>query len=192
MNLEAFKGEAEMYSQLLPDIQTVLAIGGYRERIAPKLEMHLDTPTEIFVMEDLLDNGFDLCKNRFGLTDMKVVMSKLAQFHAASYYLNLEEKKDYSKYRTGIFNMDRDSALFQAALKRFLGVAKHWNEYKSHWSKLVNLDKRFHEAKKRIYNLGRYKTTFNVLNHGDFNIRNILVRRHTEQIVDFKMVKELV
>lgn len=78
-----FEVETKMYSEILPEMQNLINVSEDKSVLAPKMLYSESQPTPILVFEDISTHGFAVAVE---LNDFlkKQVVSRLAQFHAAS------------------------------------------------------------------------------------------------------------
>lgn len=89
--VSAFKTEIEFYQRVLPAIERVLESTGETIKLAPRLVHASLEPTPHLVFEDLTTLGFNMKPDLVDLLDVKLVAKRIAQFHAASFYLSSVE-----------------------------------------------------------------------------------------------------
>lgn len=66
-------------------------------------------------------------------------------------------------------------------VETFLKELKTWPGYEIYVPKLQNLIENLYKIGQRIYSANKNGFGFNVLNHGDFHMKNILLAKNAEQ-----------
>ncbi|XP_055678189.1 uncharacterized protein LOC129786949 [Lutzomyia longipalpis] len=165
--------EVDMHVNILPVMHRLLEVSGIKSKFGPQLYANISGPCDVLILEDLHEE-YEIISERFDIDNMETVLTQLAQFHAASYYMAAEDKKDFSKFRYGIFNFGtQGSKFFLEGLKDFTKEALKWPEFKDFHAQIQGLEEKFMDARNYLY---RFDTDYNVLNHGDFHMRNILFK----------------
>lgn len=97
-----YEQEMEMYDLILPKLTKL--IGGKEKLFANTIYVSHEHDTIIF--EDLNDSGYciDKEKNGYDLNHTKLILIKLAKFHAASAVLDENEPMTFNNFQTGNFN----------------------------------------------------------------------------------------
>ncbi|CAO1423746.1 unnamed protein product [Diamesa serratosioi] len=146
-------------------------------------------PTPVIVLEDLSVNGFEMMTKQVeNFEDSKTIFQRLAMFHAASYFLVNEKKADFSNFNHSIFQLEDTPMIqdfFHGSIDTFIEAVQEWPGYESYVPKLKEFRKTFYQTGKRIYS----PDTFNVLNHGDFHIKNLMGTKLENGLInDFYML----
>ncbi|KYN14139.1 hypothetical protein ALC57_13724 [Trachymyrmex cornetzi] len=133
----------------------------------------------LLVIEDLAALGFRMADRLSGLDlDHSILaLRRLARFHAASVALCEKEPKQKEIYSKGTFNKQQSSEMrniFIMCTKALADEIAHWPEVKKYSEKIAKLSD-------HIYQIGidatkLCKDEFNVINHGDFHVNNMLFR----------------
>lgn len=185
-----FVNEQDMYSWPLVDIKNLLESVGDFCHISPKLIYQTTKPCRIIVMEDLGAAGyFKITQPLEDFDDSKMVFQRLAKYHAASYFLIHEKKADFSRFNFSIFHMDdpivRGKFLLES-IDAFAEAVESWGDHDEYVSKIKDFRANFLENGKRLYEPD--VDGYNVLNHGDFHIKNLLFKKEDDKLVDFYMM----
>lgn len=135
-------------------------------------------------MEDLSVHGFDVInKPPVDFEESKKIVRRLAKFHAANVFIEDEKKEDYSEYNEFVFqNPIIADLIFGQGIGGFTDVAREWEGYEKYIPQLERLKETYLDSFKRIYK--KSDNGYNVLNHGDFHIRNMLFTHSDAGAID--------
>lgn len=141
-------------------------------------------PAPVIVLEDLSVHGFDVInKPPVDFEESKKIVRRLAKFHAANVIIEDEKKEDYSDYNEFVFqNPIIADLIFGQGIGGFTDVAREWEGYEKYIPKLERLKETYLDSFKRIYK--KNDNGYNVLNHGDFHIRNMLFTHNDAGAID--------
>ncbi|KOC66570.1 hypothetical protein WH47_08963 [Habropoda laboriosa] len=132
------------------------------------------------IMEDLAPRGFRMADRQMGLdlAHSTLAIQGLARFHGSSVALCEKEPKHKDVYRKGIFHAQNPKDMtkfFQAACTSLALEIEKWPEFgESYGQKLKILAENVFE--KGVEAVKRNDNEFNVINHGDFWVNNMLFR----------------
>lgn len=157
------------------------------------------------MLEDISKNGFAVQREPLDLVNTKIVTSKIAQFHATSFYLNRDLEVIYrlmyanagayynhkflfqsegavSLYKNGLFNMKQSDGLvfMKDNMRLFTEQLKKTSINETYIEKFEKLQENFLKRGESVYDSG--KNSFNVLNHGDFHYKNMMIKKDNEAI----------
>lgn len=186
-----FVNEQDMYSWPLVDIKNLLESVGDFCHLSPKLIYQTTKPCRIIVMEDLGAAGYHkITQPLEDFEDSKMVFQRLAKYHAASFFLIHEKKADFRRFNFSIFHLDdpivRGKFLLES-IDAFTDVLESWGDYEEYVKKIKIFRDNFIENGKRLYEPD--VDGYNVLNHGDFHIKNLLFKKDGEnKIEDFYLM----
>jgi thiamine kinase-like enzyme len=186
-----FRIELDMYNGPLKEIKDLLESVKDFENIFPRLIYHEYRPRQVIVLEDLgVVGGYEKITQQLeNFEHSKMVFKRLAKYHAASFFLINEKKADYSRFNFSIFHMDntviRDKFLLES-YDSFTKVLSSWEGYEDYVEKLKNFRGKLIEMGKELYEPN--PSGYNVLNHADFHIKNLLFKRNGNNIEDFYMM----
>lgn len=171
----SYDTELKMYKRVIPEVQRVLSLAGEYHQVAPKIFYSTTEPFPTLVFEDLQANKFKMIRKRTNLQDTLLVAKRLAQYHAATFYLSRESSL-VKQFELGLFTLNENDGVefIYETFKIFQEVVKGWDGFNLYNSKLQKASEEFLTRARDIYKL---KTGgFNVLNHGDFHINNFMVK----------------
>ncbi|CAO1441807.1 unnamed protein product [Diamesa serratosioi] len=173
---DLFKTEMAMYGRVLPQIQSLLLSANDKSTMFPQLVYQSNEPAPVIVLEDLSVQDFNtINKPPVDFEESKKIVRRLAKFHAANVHIEAEQLEDYSEYNQFVFqNATIADLIFGQGIGGFTDVAREWEGYEKYIPKLEHLKETYLESFKRIYK--KNDKGYNVLNHGDFHIRNMLFK----------------
>ena len=169
-----FVKEKDVFTNFLPKISALL-----HEDFGPKCHYITENP-QIFVMEDLKDSGFKLLDRQAGLDleHTKLVVDKLAKYHATSMFLAEQDPEAMELYDFGIINKNAKSGDVIPphtvhGLASLIEVAATWPDFGDIVEKLKNIKENLAERTVRCID---QKSSFKVLNHGDLWTNNFMIK----------------
>ncbi|XP_067009855.2 uncharacterized protein [Anabrus simplex] len=186
--------EREMLSKTLPEMYGLL------KNIAPKLRMTPDyidcvSDASVLIMEDLSETGFRLAKrNGLDLAHCMMVMKYLGVFHALSVAINEHKPDLLNLYRQNVFcdeTRDYMGSYLMSTIRSLASEVEKWPGYKEEYTE--KLIKVADNSWKKIRESTTKDESFNVLNHGDLWVNNIMFRYSTGgeiedlRFIDFQM-----
>ncbi|XP_071644277.1 uncharacterized protein [Temnothorax longispinosus] len=171
-----FDVEILMMSDTLDKMNKLL---GQEHRLSGKgLYVQNKNPT-LLVIEDLAPLGFRMADRLSGLDLAHTILALdgLARFHAASVAICEKEPKQKEMYTKGIFNDQYPPEVqnfFVISLKALADEVANWPGMKKYSEKIAKLTD-------HIYKIGidaskLCEDEFNVINHGDFWVNNMLFK----------------
>lgn len=182
-----YQNELDMYNGPLNDIKNLLESVGDFCHINPKLIYHSTKPHSVIVLEDLGVQGYErITQPLESFEDTKLVFQRLAKYHAASYFLINERKADFSRFNFCMFDI-KDPVILDKfllePLQVFTEVLESWEGYEEYAEKLKIFRETFIAKGKQLYQ--PVANGYNVLNHGDFHVKNLLFKKDNGIIEDF-------
>ncbi|XP_076678492.1 uncharacterized protein LOC143374326 isoform X2 [Andrena cerasifolii] len=190
---EIFDTEITMLMDALRKMNDML---GYENRLGPRvLHVRMERPL-CLIIEDLAPLGFRMADRQAGLdlAHSLLAMRGLGKFHASSVALCEKEPKQKSNYRKGICNEEHPKEITEFFTGGVLALAKEveqWSELdKSYAEKLRAISSRLYSHVAKA--VKRRDDQFNVINHGDCWVNNMLFRYEDGKpvqhiFVDFQM-----
>ncbi|XP_055544366.1 uncharacterized protein LOC129729654 [Wyeomyia smithii] len=176
---DVFHREIAVYRNVMPRVERMLATIGYRSKLAPLAHVISSTVPKHFVFEDLSLHGFRPANRKRGLSykQLAMVLEKVAKFHAATavlFSMDQETMRDHH-YRNINEEIHHFYPLFQNSMLGCAEEAKTWSTTpESIVEKLFKLQKSVIDKGCQVYT--RDNSTFNVLNHGDLWVNNIMYK----------------
>uniref|UniRef100_A0A182N4H1 CHK domain-containing protein n=1 Tax=Anopheles dirus TaxID=7168 RepID=A0A182N4H1_9DIPT len=176
---DVFKREIAVYDVVMPKVEQLLSSIGYNKRLAPVAHAIHPTTIKHFVFEDLSLQGYKPVGRTAGLNfrQLELVLEKIAKFHAATAVLYTidEESMASHHYRNISEDVPHFYPLFQNSVVACGEQAANWPTTKGKIAdKLRALEKTIIAKGCRVYT--RCESDFNVLNHGDLWVNNVMLK----------------
>ena len=190
---EVFIQEVKTLENVHPQISSILRnnIANYQPFAAKCIYLHKESPHEAIVMEDLNREGFRLANINLGL-DIKhclLVVRTIAQYHAASLVLVQKTPNCFQPFYDNLISIEFERILcivMKDNLKDCAGLLMKWPGFEG-YSETIHclcegLGEKVLEANRRD------EGGYNVLNHGDLWIKNIMFRYNdlTHEVQDVR------
>ncbi|XP_046749907.1 uncharacterized protein LOC124413404 [Diprion similis] len=191
-----FETEMAVMSETLPLMNNLLAEVGTTPLAAQCLHVQYQDPVHL-IIEDLTPEAFRMADRLAGLDldHCLLAIRNLAIFHASSVALTEKNPEAVTKYKEGIFHKNRPStltAMFKLGTQTLAKQVAEWSELSPRIAeKILNLSETIYEkgCEAALFR----EEDFNVLNHGDFWINNMLFQYDNQQkpvgyrFVDFQV-----
>ncbi|PSN52863.1 hypothetical protein C0J52_14468 [Blattella germanica] len=192
-NTNIFVKEEEMYRNTIARLYDIIceAYPGEYEPFAPQ---YYHVSKDFLVMEDLTARGFRMPDAKVGL-DLEqslLVMSTLAKFHAASVILHQRNPQAFDKFNVLLYQEpdlfvpygNHVSGLALTLADELANWGKEWHKYVG---KLRYLATNFLS---RAGEVATKRSGFNVLNHGDLWVHNMMFKNGSAgiRLLDFQTV----
>lgn len=171
-----FETEISMYNKTIPEMQRLIKEVDPTETIAPPLVYYSLKPHKVIVLKDISPE-FVMHQRPLNLEESKLVFEKMATFHALSFSMG-ESHEPMKSYTHGFISNHLDGKsdfLVQNVMILAATLAEWGPEMEVAGKKLMALGPTIFEKLKTLYNKNP-TTGYNVLNHGDFHVKNILFR----------------
>ncbi|XP_058119629.1 uncharacterized protein LOC131284812 [Anopheles ziemanni] len=144
------------------------------KKFSPKLIYAASEPQPYIILEDLTSRHYGHKNNLLGTEDAKLVLIKLAQFHATSYsFVNNRPAINNGLFKQkpseGVKFMLENFSIFTEELEK-------WDGYGKYAERLRNIQPTFIERGVGIYDGAKNGCAISVINHGDFHYNNMLFK----------------
>ncbi|XP_050333979.1 uncharacterized protein LOC126761667 [Bactrocera neohumeralis] len=203
---KANTNELVMFQHVLPRMKRILSdISDYRygtdKYVSKKMALKLFADClfcergirEIFVLEDLQELDYGPLEPRYGLDfeESKIVMSKLADLHAAS----MQYMKEYpngaatllpSPLANGISPTSRQAVTAFEGMRNAIKMVEQWTGFGGIAASMRIWTENFNERLTQV--LRRRRCRFSVINHGELCTKNILIRLGVQESADLKIL----
>ncbi|XP_037921451.1 uncharacterized protein LOC119658249 [Hermetia illucens] len=174
--------EMDVYQELLPKLSKFLN----GTVVAPKCYDIFTEPNQNFIFEDMKALGY-ACADRVSGLDadhLKVVLNKIAKFHAASMKLLEEEPSTQDAFNVGFFSEQTLAQplfveLFRGNLKLAVEILNEIPGYEHFSPKLLKIYDNFVDIALKVVELDPVKD-IKVINHGDLWVNNFLFKYDEE------------
>ncbi|XP_062564126.1 uncharacterized protein LOC134226977 [Armigeres subalbatus] len=182
-----FEKEIEAYQKLIPELEKLFQ---YKVKFGPKFYKAVTEPFTVMVMEDLVASGYSMkdCGNRLDLLDSKLVLSKLAKFHAASAVYFKQNGAFPKLFKTGMYSEEAadDYAAYIGNLYNSFKKCLTERNFSSHYLDIINQwGPNPYVAGAKLFRLKC--DDFNVLNHGDLWMNNVMFGDNDLLMIDFQI-----
>ncbi|CAD7093764.1 unnamed protein product [Hermetia illucens] len=176
-NIDSFSSEIYMYTKVLNDCRDILEKCGYRDLLAPRILYTSLEPRKVLVFEDLKELGYFMFpRDAPDEYETRLIFSKLAQLHAATFKLKADGRNDLNF--KGSFNISYARKLdFCITGPQFLTeVMETLPGFEPYAQKMRKITVEW--LVKKCIEITNQPASFSVLNHGDFHIRNMMFKRN--------------
>uniref|UniRef100_A0A1L8DZ13 Putative ecdysteroid kinase n=1 Tax=Nyssomyia neivai TaxID=330878 RepID=A0A1L8DZ13_9DIPT len=187
-SMPLFETEADMYTRIIPEIQRLLIQIDDKDVIAPNMIYYHNDP-EIIIFEDIAPKGYVMRHKAMNFENTKKLILKLAKFHAASFYMYHEEKKELDEFKNGLVTTLAPIDFFQQGYMNVVKCIKEWPGFEEVAEKMEKVGPVFLKKLRKSYIANKPNNGYNVLNHGDFHIKNLLFRNdENDDIQDISFI----
>lgn len=167
-----FERESQAYKCIIKESTTILKEIGDDTVFGPRL-IYIDD--KAIIQEDLSVKGYTIkdCKKRLNLKECKMVLEKVAKFHACTaLYQRNPAMLQYHKQSNITENFNPLHLFYQNTAANCIKYAKTFPQLQHYVDKLETF--RSHVVEKMIDVFKRDDQSFNVLNHGDLWVNNLM------------------
>lgn len=188
---DVYNTEMKMYERILPQLAEILLEAADNEQLFAKT-LKVDYDRSAIFFEDLSVNNYILTNRLTGMDEnhARMVLKKLAKFHAAAAVLNQRLNGELEKFQRGIFNRHTRSfgCLFEYMTEVCAKFANCCSELGPYYhDKLMKLKPYVVEYGTRAYDSN--PKHFFTLCHGDLWTNNIMMRYdNTEVLKDVLLI----
>ncbi|EDW81307.1 uncharacterized protein Dwil_GK11996 [Drosophila willistoni] len=180
-----FPKEIEVYANYVTAFEKLYTDAGQPVQFSPRSYrlQKKDVQVEYLILDNLKSVGFKMCDRMKGmdLEHTKQTLKKLAQWHAASLKYKELNGPYPEKFNNGIFS-EQTAPIFKAMLapskKTFIETVSQFEGINEFKDKVDNLFEVYVES--IIEDAKIDDNDFNVLNHGDAWINNIMFQYHND------------
>lgn len=178
--MDIYGAEVRFYKEMLPKMELIL-----KEKIAPQFYFNSEDPIRTIVIEDLAEKGYEIADRLKGLNfeQSKLVIRKLASFHASSAIVAQMYPELVEKFKTHMFhNLGEHKIvveeMFLKNVDYLIELVGNWENFTSIALKLRKFRENFiHYAEAAV---SRDSNPFNVINHGDCWVNNFMFKRDVD------------
>ncbi|XP_046144698.1 uncharacterized protein LOC114872766 [Osmia bicornis bicornis] len=175
--IELFDTEISVLTDTVKKMNHML---GPEERLSAKVYHIRMEPPLCLILEDLSVLGFRMADRQLGLDMDHALMAirGLARFHAASVALCEKEPKYKERYRKGLFSMEYPEEMHTFITGTLTAMAEEvekWPEFGKHYADKLRAFTP-NSYRKGCEAIARKDNEFNVINHGDCWVNNMLFR----------------
>ncbi|KAK5650074.1 hypothetical protein RI129_001103 [Pyrocoelia pectoralis] len=168
--LRCFENEIGFYGTVLPAINKLR----YQEKISAKSVHASLVPNPVLMFEDLTTLKYIMHPREVGLDldHCLMVAEKFAYLHAASFAIYQNDPTILTVYENGLFSKNNHSVTaLSVGFNSLVESCKHWTNLNCYYTKLKSMKDNFLED---LFQIMKPTGNFNVLNHGDCWINNIM------------------
>lgn len=175
-----YQRESLVYTQILEKAKKLLASIDDFTIFSPRCIKTGESPIPYLIFEDLKDSGFKMGDRKVGLNleISKVVLIKIAKFHACSVVLQQEKPSIMNMYLNGSISSDPDRqdflVFYKVTAKSLEACVKKWKGFEKISRKLEGFNERI--IQRGIETYLRDDNAFNVLNHNDLWTNNLMFK----------------
>lgn len=192
-NTPLFTTEGRIYVEVLPKMQDLLSNNKDPDTLAPGL-VHCGTNPDILIFKDIAPEGFVMQHMPVPFKKASQIAQKLGKFHALSYFM-IEERGEgvVATFEDGMF-AENSTLSNEKATENSLQVLsdkiKEWDQgLEMVANKIANVKphlvrKLTEQSKPKPKGQG-----INVLNHGDFHMRNLMFRNDDQDDSRFEEIR---
>ncbi|XP_055691148.1 uncharacterized protein LOC129794421 [Lutzomyia longipalpis] len=191
---QMFEREGKFYIEFLSEA-TKLAknINGFG-LFFPKL-YHFSMDPMIIITENMAPKGFDKNTENYSLAQSQLLFEHLARFHALSYYIHHELKRDLSVYENFLCKESSEHiSIALGAYKLLMEVGNDWDGGPEFVEKMRKFEPHYYSTMRNLMTIDASEDQqILVLTHGDCHKHNYLFRNNMEDcsIIDHQLVSWL-
>ncbi|CAO1298164.1 unnamed protein product [Diamesa serratosioi] len=195
-----FSRERFMYENIIESFEAIWKDAGEEIRFGPRCIKIETDPYEILVFDDLNADGFAMANRKVGLTleQAKIVLNKLAKFHASSAIRFIKDgmiHKDLDrKSSLAIMEGEKNPMMESIKLdyKCFTEAVRSYGDCDEYADKIAKWDV-FKICSSFVDLAVPMDNGFQVLNHGDMWVNNFMIKSDSEgspidvKLIDYQM-----
>ena len=181
--------EMNFFEIVAPQLEKILNKVGV-ENIFTKI-VAVDREHEAIIFEDLIPQGFDMTEKSIGFDELqtKITLKKLADFHAASVFVQEKHPKVFDTFKLGMFSrkIDAFNDTHESIFNFVVEEVSTWPGFEKYAEKLQKMKPNLIENLLSCFDVK--PEDFCVLNHGDLWTSNIMFKAGDDGVtVDAVMV----
>lgn len=191
-SIPLFENEGRMYSSILPEMRDLLKNNQLSDIIAPDL-IHFGQNPDILILQDLSVEKFYMQCMPIPSEKATIAAKKLGKFHGLSYYMAGERSDDVvQSFKNGLFTERSCKELHFVEVRHgvLCELAREWG-LEAVAEKLVALKPHLMKKLVEIFQPNNKGFGVNVLNHGDFHIKNMLLSCDDQQQDNDRIFKDI-
>ncbi|KAL5278004.1 hypothetical protein ACFFRR_002944 [Megaselia abdita] len=185
-NTEIPTMETHLYGVVVPEMEKIFERQGINVSFSPKVFHSIDKPVVTMVMNDLSTDNFILEDRIKGLDEdhIRVLLKKIAQFHASSMIVNKEKPELIESLQLSIFEKEKgDEKVFDDVIcgniPHIANIFKDKIGYEKIAEKLGTVFDKFTDKMIEVCK-NSTKDCVKVINHGDLWVNNFLYKHDSE------------
>jgi thiamine kinase-like enzyme len=183
--IPVFLTEMKIYSEILPQFAEIWKNANDYSMVVPKLIYQSTSPHTVIVLEDLSVKGFKMTITPpENFEDSKMIVQRLAKFHASSFFFLNEKNVDYSGFSNCLFKY----MPFGDNIKVLADEVETWEGFEKFAPALRELAENYQQRVLKVYEPNPSGQGYNVLCHGDFHMKNIMLNRDGDTLKDVCML----
>lgn len=175
-----FETEISVYTKTIPEMQRLIKEVDPEETIAPPVSYYNLKPYKVMFIDDISPE-FIMSERQLNFDESVEIFKKIATFHALSFYMG-EDHAPMKTYTDGFISsrIQGTNAFLGQNIQLFAETIAEWGpEMKAIADKLEALKPTVFQKLLKLFQAND-AAGYNVLNHGDFHIKNILFRNQEQ------------
>ncbi|CRK88947.1 CLUMA_CG002639, isoform A [Clunio marinus] len=189
-NVTLFTNEIEMFSKVLPEIQSLWTSINDKDILCPQLIYQSTDPALVLILKDVSGDGFAITqKPPEDYEVSKRIFRRLAKYHASTFFLANEKKYNFEHFNFTMIKNPMMHGMFSQIFNAFCENAKAWDGFEKFIPHLENFKKDLIEKTGKVFTANTGEFSFNILNHADFHLKNILFKNKSDgSMEDFYII----
>lgn len=181
-----YSTEIDYYRHYMPQFEKILSAAGEKIQLSPRLIYHEDP---VFIMEDMAPLNYRTVsrENRFNMETAKLVLAKLAKYHAASMVYNKNNGGCLEQLKGTLFEVENGFLI--VLLKKFDTLVSDMTSWGDEFAPIIP---KMQFIRDNYYAIGRRQVVpsegLGVFSHGDAWLNNILIRFEEDKLVDVLLI----
>ncbi|CAD6996333.1 unnamed protein product [Ceratitis capitata] len=189
-----FETEVGVYTKVLPKIEAKLREFDDQTILAPKLFHYSLQAPRCIVFEDLVVEGYTTINNRHcSLEEVKMALTKLAKMHAISYQMiHTDNNHDLANFnKTFVNTIDlADFPVLGNGIKLIKDVISDQSDLQKFLPHIESVERFLIPKVIDLLNATKNgnQSVVQVLNHGDFHVKNLMVKNDGNKLKDLMVL----